>query len=213
MTDRPILFSAPMVRALIEGRKTQTRRVLKVLNAGMLDAAERDGGKCLLPLARFAVGDRLWVRESWLKPFANTDTGSKAEMAGYIYRADGPEYLDLAAQKHQWGKEAKWKVSIHMPREASRLTLPVTEVRVQRLQDINLPDALNEGVTYSEELRAFVVPGVAHPDRAFPVLSRSSAREMYAALWDVINGSGAWLANPWVVASTFAVEHRNIDAR
>ena len=223
MVDRPILFSGPMVRALLDGRKTQTRRELYSLRAikdglvprtaAIATGVDKNGVQFAYQFPRtygvdryyaispwFSVrkGDRLWVRESWLKPFANTDTGSKAERAGYIYRADGPEYLDRAAQKHQWGKEAKWKVSIHMPREASRLTLTVTDVRVERLQSISKNDVMAEG---------------CHERDGLPLVDvHAGWHEPYAALWDKINGVGAWEVNPWVVAVTFTVEHRNIDA-
>lgn len=205
MTDRPILFSPPMVRALLDGRKTQTRRVLKdqpgdLDRPGMFDDGEwyvtSSRGDHQTSLAvRFRVGDRLWVRETW------ADTLSDPNEA--VYRADGERPHSLLL----------WQPSIHMPRWASRLTLTVTDVRVQRLQDISEEDALAEGVIWSDEKIAFHVPGVPHPDPAFPWLSRATAREMYAALWDVINGAGSWGANPWVVALTFTVEQKNIGAR
>lgn len=110
------------------------------------------------------------------------------------------------------GCRGKTRVSIHMPRRASRLTLTVTDVRVQRLQEISEVDAIAEGVIWSDRWKGFVVPGVEHPNKDFPVLSRPTAREMYGALWDAINGSGAWLGNPWIIGLTFTVEHRNIDA-
>ena len=88
-----------------------------------------------------------------------------------------------------------WRSSIHMPRWASRLTLLVTDVRVQRLQEISRGDAMSEGCTF---------PNMAKGD---------DPRQWYAELWEQINGRGSWDANPWVVALTFAVQRRNIDAK
>ena len=81
---------------------------------------------------------------------------------------------------------------------------------MQRLQEISEEDALAEGVVQARD-RMFVVPGISHPNKDFGELARPTAREMYAALWDVINGSGAWLGNPWVVVTDFQVVQKNID--
>ncbi len=117
-----------------------------------------------------------------------------------FYRASAP---------HEAGP---WSPSIHMPRRLSRLTLTVTGVKLERLNDITEADALAEGVVWDADKQWFHVPGVAHPNKEFPVLSRVTAREMFAALWDVIHGSGAWLANPWIVAVSFETALRNIDS-
>lgn len=212
MTDFPILFSGPMVRALLDGRKTQTRRALKMPDADF-DAVfcEEDGtwyiGDAVtgkrehkLPI-RYRKGDRLWVREAW----------ARTPVAPIIATIDKP-MLVYRECDNRTDYGGPWKPGIHLPRGDSRLTLTVTDVRVQRLQEISEADALAEGVVWSTDHKAFIVPGVDHPCRNFPVLSRTTAREMYAALWDVINGSGQWLANPWVVALTFTVERRKIDA-
>jgi hypothetical protein len=218
MTARPILFSAAMIRALLDGRKTQTRRIIKPQPdaSATYQGIERDGlhlwsrgcvyGK--IPL-RFAKGDRLWVRETW------RCNGWASDVATIFYRAS--ENDGYTAMCEQWPVadhkplrvEAKWASSLHMPRWASRLTLTVTDVRVQRVHDLTEAEALAEGVTLG--LNGFCVPGVEHPNKDFPVLTRPTAYEMYAALWDVINGSGAWCANPWIAALTFSVERRNID--
>lgn len=216
MADRPILFSAPMIGALLSGAKSQTRRLLanpeyygcptgdcphdrqEECNRAMNESTADD--------LRFRVGDRLWCKETWrslqkwdgIKPSLLMDDPDKID-----YAADGFPRNRLWA----WGKT---RVSIFMPRWASRLTLVVTDVRVERLNDCSEADALAEGVVPHPN-GGFWVPGVDHPNKDFPYLSRATAREMYAALWDVINGSGAWIGNPWVVAVSFAVHHCNID--
>lgn len=189
MADLPIIFSAPMVRALLDGRKTQTRRVLKdrLGVAGNRGAAE--------DLVRYAVGDRLWVREAvtWVSAW------------GWRYRADN----DDLTEKRAAGEVSKLTPSIHMPRRASRITLTVTDVRVQRLQDCSEADARAEGVVHNNAVRIdaplplWSVPGSSAGGR--------SPREAYATLWDEINGPGAWAQNPWVAAYTFTVARGNID--
>jgi hypothetical protein len=167
MTDRPILFSGPMVRALLEGRKTQTRRVHKAPTG-----LEHLAGSVL---PRFEVGDRLWTRETWA-PKTN----------GFLYGAD---WLPSA-----YDGLKPWRPSIFMPRRASRLTLTVTDVRVQRVQDISATDAEEEGVRCDMSPRTFV--------------------DHFHRLWDSLNASRGygWEANPWVVALTFTVARQNIDA-
>jgi hypothetical protein len=196
--DKPIIFSAPMVQALLAGRKTQTRRLLK--KPAAIDALAVFGPKFLtLPgnvdLVGYAPGARLYVREAfWSCPTALTESGWDV----HAYRADddGP------------ARGRKLRPSIHMPRWASRLTLTVTEVRVQRLQEISEADAVAEGV---ERLNG------AGPNR-FSVwlgdgwFNDPSAQECYARLWRNIHGPDAWDANPWVAAISFTVQHGNIDA-
>lgn len=202
MADRPILFSAPMVRALIAGTKTQTRRVLKpqpepeFIEASfnhdlmILRPALLFGGPTWRMLHRLAKpGDTLWVRESIDKV---TEKGD-AEIG---YKAD-------------WQGDARglgWRPSIHMPRWASRLTLTVTDVRVQRLQDISEDDAIAEGAQASWGLDpADFIAGKGRES------FRDSHRLGFRNLWIRINGQDAWDTNPWVVAYSFRVEHRNID--
>jgi len=194
MGDRPILFSAPMVRALLGGRKTQTRRVVNqiphdpALRPGMAGYKPAPlhlwqaapGGPYFLP--RYAVGDRLWVREAhfWVSGW------------GWRYVADNE---DLTEQRDA-GEVWRTKPSIHMPRRASRITLTVTDVRVQRLHDCSEADALAEGC------KGYVSRGG---------WGGLSPQEEYRTLWDEINGPGAWEANPWVSAYTFTVARGNID--
>lgn len=173
MADRPILFSAPMVKALLDGRKTQTRRILKPQPIGF----DWYDLKCK---PRFKVGDRLWVRETW-----NNAIGS----------SDEPYFKATVAEDTDWTAEERanlvWRPSIFMPRWASRLTLTVTDVRVERLQDISEEDAIAEGVPAG--LEHIHGPGG------------------YRDIWETINGAGSWAANPWVVAITFDVLNQNID--
>lgn len=212
MVDRPILFSAPMVRALLDGRKTQTRRVLKpqpepfvVTSTGAECevAAEHIQGDRLPRIRlgnvitrqeiRFAVGDRLWVRET----FRVREGGIIRDGAGgqmdyvepeVVYGAD----VGLQAGKRRGQLGEIWKPAIHLPRWASRLTLTVTSVRVQRLQEISEEDAKAEA------------PDDRHSNPVY--------RERFWDLWGRLHGPGAWDANPWVVALTFTVARRNIDA-
>lgn len=204
MTERPILFSAPMVRALLDGRKTQTRRIIKDApsEAGWICYVEATGtrkwigpnGYPSMPCTmRFAKGDRLWVREAWAY-HGGDEMLYQREPGAVGYRADVETDPRLSFGNVPGGR---WRVSIHMPRWASRLTLTVTDVRVERLQAITPADAIAEGIA----------PAANHMtidcDTADP-------RVAFAALWQSINGDGAWQANPWVVALTFTVGHRNI---
>ena len=189
MADKPIIFSAPMVRALLDGSKTQTRRVIKKKAA--FDALTIGGpswltlaGNCdLLPI-NARPGDRLWVREAvtWVSAW------------GWRYRADN----DDLTEKREAGEVGKWRPSIHMPRWASRLTLTVTDVRVERLQEIREADAVAEGVD-------------AVPMDEVPRQASMSRRSDFAALWKSLHGPAAWGANPWVAAYTFTVQRGNID--
>lgn len=210
MTDRPILFSAPMVRALLAGRKTQTRRIVlrptghfhadytdPVIVDGRAYWTGHSGSRRPIPRCH-AIGDRLWVREA-----VDLCRGGRTDLPVWSagYRADGAD-IDLTAPGLlTWveGYERRLVPSIHMPRSASRITLDVTDVRVERLHDISEADALAEGV--------------GEYDGDCPLRTQRLARHQlqFAALWDRINGPGAWNLNPWVAASTFAVHPRNID--
>lgn len=211
MTDRPILFSAPMVRALLDGRKTQTRRALGksghcnifepgvwsdsyVLDPGNADWRARD--------TPFAVGDRLWVKETYrLNSYWDQFKAREADQSTAVhYQADIHGELPFEAGKQ--------RPSIFMPRWASRLSLLVTDVRVERLQDISRDDAIAEGLIH--------VSGVLEPDwwRLPEPLHQGtwlSPVAAYAFLWREINGPTSWDANPWVVAVSFDLVRGNID--
>lgn len=253
MKERPILFSGPMVRALLAGRKTQTRRVMKPQppteqqfrgSTFGLDRAVADGVKMYsqndydrLPkhptdfeltgsvgVARNAgfprryrcpyggPGDRLWVKETWsdvnlmggpgIAYRANGDVRDLMEDESFLDGRGAFDYDDPRLNFGQkglrfcvWssdlidGLEGSWRPSIHMPRWASRLTLEVTDVRVERLQAISEADAEAEGV---------------QEPSLVPLLGAFwSSRDSYARLWEHINGKGSWAANPWVWAVTF----------
>lgn len=219
MADRPILFSGAMIRALMDGRKTMTRRVLKpqpnCLNGGLplndgRGSYSIEGGWKRYPIAR---GDRLWVREAHYL----TDDGDQ-EYA--VYAADDEAVRDHNKQmealagripEEVWRRHVKLRPSIHMPRWASRLTLTVTDVRVQRLQDISGNDAQAEGISIGG-------PDVEvyrrEADRNHEAARRWNAYRIrqYRDVWEQINGAGSWDANPWVAVYGFTVEHRNIES-
>jgi hypothetical protein len=208
MTDRPILFSGPMVRAILEGRKTQTRRVLKpqpepgahIFSIGddwYQQTRNGPGSDCVevdslrVP---YAGGDRLWVRETW-KPHSSWATTKPSEIpvSNIFYRAD-----DKYAPSN-----TPWRVAIHMPRWASRLTLTVTEVRVQRLQEISIADAEAEGVFRHVAEHSL--------DKVFRSERGETAVRYFRELWESLHDPGSWAENPWVCALTFTVAQRNID--
>lgn len=203
MKERPIIFSTPMVKAILEGRKTQTRRVVKPQPNATHDGEPywfsggyraweyrsttdvlRKGGN-VLPCPYGKPGDRLWVRESgWERP----ERTAKMMREGadtwprFAYVADSWSEDDHADFK-RWG--FKRRPSIHMPRWASRITLEITAVRVERLNDISESDALAEGA---------IVPG-------WP--GAECAVDAFHEIWSTINGPSAWSANPWVWVVVF----------
>lgn len=195
MSDRPIIFSAPMVRALLDGRKTQTRRVLKKRPA--LDALATFGPSFLgkpgcSDLIGFEPYDRLWVRENFAMGFDHDDHDMRIgdePKPFYAASYDGMRWYD--PDHDELRDEPRWKPSIHMPRWASRLTLAVTGVKVERLNEISRSDAIAEGCD-----------GTPGHDTVCD----------FSELWESLHGEGSWDANPWVVAITFTVHHRNIDA-
>lgn len=204
MADRPITFSAPMIRALLDGRKTQTRRVLKpkgaakeagynhlALNVLVGSLWWWDGQHTRVGASQpypYAPGDRLWVREAWQSNGMNWGKRPRDMRLG-----SGPIHY-AASDKGEWQTYwGGWKPSIHMPRWASRLTLTVTDVRVQRLQEISRGDSMEEGCPFSN-----MADG---PD----------PRDWFRDLWNSLRGPDAWDANPWVCALTFTVHRCNID--
>ena len=213
MRERPILFCGDMVRAILAGTKTQTRRVMKLqpscspelridpkwgVVAEWPGESEFDGFDCHCPYGQ--PGDRLWVREAWTLAAKERhdqfgdgsriwpETMSRPHVQWYgnavlnvIYRADGEHVASDGEREH-------WHPGIHMERKASRLTLDVTEVRVQRLHDISEDDAKAEGVEMS------------------PLLSATTPfRSAFIQLWESINSARGfgWDENPWVWAVTF----------
>lgn len=197
MKEIPILFNAPMVRAILEGRKTQTRRIIP--EQPNIDPQTGDWlwayGKpyeSVVPIERYVEsrllsckygkpGDRLWVRETYRKNELKT---------GWPYEYRATEEQDLTPT------DGPWKPSIFMPRDASRITLEVKNVRVERLHDISKADAIAEGI---ERFRP--VPGDGDPTTKYKDASGkwiSDPIQAYKTLWESINGPGSWDENPWV---------------
>lgn len=209
MTDRPILFSASMIRALLDGRKTQTRRMLRhpeYFGCPTGDCPHNYQAECNAAMAAlsatdvgFAIGDRLWVKETW-RTWRDYDA-----LRPTFLPTDAPAFYE--ADRDNCDRHGKVRVSIHMPRWASRLTLTVTDVRVQRLQDCSEADAVDEG------LLAGVFPGFWRNPSNLSV-DCPNAVSAYAALWDSINSEPGkrWEDNPWIVVVGFECQRRNIDA-
>lgn len=244
MTDRPIIFSAPMVRALIDGRKTQTRRLLKPQphkwEAGVIDIKQPvfddeyqqwgqwetvwDMHSAMwepeedifhpLPL-RYNIGDRLYVREAWRVSSAQDHlAGSSLPHPLTVeYPADGKGYFD-----------GRYRHARFMPRWASRLTLTVTDVRIERLQDISEADAIAEGIEPGhnpdtgevsgwrdyETIHEGRHKGADHPHAIIPY---AEAWRSYSSLWGELHTKPGtrWVDNPWIVAVSFEVARGNID--
>lgn len=210
MKERPILFSAPMVRAILDGRKTVTRRAVKSTGMYAIDASIHGEEVARRELAALATrcpygqaGRRLWVREAFSGPHCmDASDGCKAvppskwgDCSRIWYWADGNP------TEGDWTRP---RPSIHMPRWASRITLEIVSVRVERLQDISEEDAAAEGVyRESEDEIPFNGPWYIN---AGDSQGYATAKSCYEALWDSINGDGAWAANPWV----WVIEFRRI---
>jgi hypothetical protein len=232
MADRPILFSAPMVRALLAGTKTQTRRAIPDKMQGSYSNYEdwyrnvtdgdptshRWGRDYFLQRLRIQKGDRLWVREAFMPaPIEVAPEAPRSTTWNIAYAAGGQAELTAPPDYNPMlYNYERWSPSIHMPRWASRITLTVTDVRVQRLQDISEADALAEGIDHAPN-SAFNLrtggysPGFEYRNDGYSNLPGAYLRK-WQEVWTDINGPGAWAANPWVAAYTFTVERRNIDA-
>lgn len=202
---RPILFSTPMVQAILDGRKTQTRREIKYKKniknpkigftaftekgsfsvRGVHENGQYGESFFKMPICK---GDILWVRETFA--FAPLDLESKKnwpELSDYIYKATTLNSTTL-----------KWKPSIFMPKEACRIFLEVTNVRVERLQDISEEDAIVEGITeyaygYWHNYESSFCGG-----RPKTSVDYKNPIESFKTLWQSINGKESWKANPWV---------------
>lgn len=236
---RPILFSTPMVKALLEGRKTQTRRIVRkpkaiigtpsdgtwddddveIANTSEGYAAEcrderGDGYDLMLKCPYGKPGDRLWVKET----HRLVAWDEEAEMLVQYQSDNAKEWCYFDGESHDeymdsWERKNRkycteeneklypdldrlpWVSSLFMPRWASRITLEITDVRVQRVKDISEEDAKAEGVA-TNNLGQFLPP---YPSAA----GFTTAKRAYAELWDSINGAGSWDSNPWVWALTF----------
>lgn len=211
----PILFSTAMVQAILEGRKTQTRRVVKGVNDhyyqslvnhatgrhtfvlnGNYNPSEKD---VLHIKCRYGqAGDVLWVRETWCDPEDN-----HGNSPGNLYKADfGPEPVDWI-----------WKPSIHMPKEACRIFLKVISIRVERLQDISEQDAIAEGVKLHHRGKHYLNYEDEHYKVTQFIYNLDTAVESYKSLWRLINGRDSWNKsswdnNPWVWVVEFELTEK-----
>lgn len=232
MKERPILFNAAMVRAILEGKKTQTRRVIKPLgNDGgfvLLDHGNGfwpyrsdDGDSSFHSVKRGDTvyldetphacpygkpGDQLWVRETWRTDAGLNDQAPSSFSAWPIqYDADGHV---LKHGSFFGNTDGKTRVSIHMPRWASRISLEIAGVRVERLNDISEADAIAEGVEAIPYTGESAGPNRYSINMGGYWLNSPTAAGAYRMLWESINGDGSWDANPWV----WAVELKRLPA-
>lgn len=219
--ERPILFSADMVRAILAGRKTQTRRVVKPqpehrgecgyalsgVPAWYWASPRYDNGdgvhyfhtdeeaakRLMIMACPFgARGDRLWVRETW---------GLSAHQVT-LYRASGDQVQDVERSEGGWSRGPRWRPSIHMFRRLSRITLEITEVRAERLMDCSPADAIAEGLLPSGAL--WVGAPTKH-SRSPKLYTHPGAA--FASRWDALNAKRGfgWATNPFVWVLTFRV--------
>ncbi len=214
---RPILFSTPMVQALLDGSKTQTRRIIQVGkhpavagynlgNDGLWYAYAHSpeirqmyvttfpyaGTKC--PYGK--VGDLLWVRET----FYHDERCNPS----YSYKADNLEQ-DIIRENQFLCNKLPWKPSIHLPRWASRITLEILNIRVERLQDLSSGDAIAEGIKANGEF--------GYKDYSGKGSNYCNApRPSYFSLWEKINGEGSVKNNPWVWVIEFKLHRANVDS-
>ncbi|EJC6252865.1 TPA: hypothetical protein QHS69_002728 [Klebsiella aerogenes] len=225
MKERGMIFNGEMVRAILDGRKTQTRRIMKVqpepsksrpedfwFSSKKLESMVHisDFAPGNSPIAVYhlfiqehccpfgAVGDRIWVRETWAR--YNIDQNSH----DLAYRATTPA---------DWPEEGRWRPSIHMPRWASRILLEITNVRIERLNAISPEDAESEGLERTNFTGFGDEPGLPsypEPDVYFDPLKKQWKEyppEAFAGLWESIYGEGSWKANPWV----WVIEFKRVE--
>lgn len=196
MKERGMIFNGEMTRAILDGRKTQTRRPIKWKQTRCTEIGEREDGSkwpwsedaehaCDFwhPCPFGAVGDRIWVRETWAR--YNIDQNSH----DIAYRATTPA---------DWPEEGRWRPSIHMPRWASRILLEITDVRVERLNAISEKDAAAEGVPPAGSLLPDYPGTFLTPKGDF-----ATAKVAFQRLWESIYGEESWQANGWVWVISF----------
>lgn len=203
MKEKPILFNTDMVRAILDGRKKVTRRVVKpwLDGDGIIDFDRMDGpvasfklrisdGQISFPLRScpYRPGDILWVRETWAPMYADMES---TEVVGYLYRADDGQNLEFYDRRlpggQEWTWECRWRPSIHMPRKAARIFLRVTDVRCERLHDMKAQDSLDEGV----KLHLGSIMQGEDPLKPFADLWNSTIKPKDRSFY-------TWSANPWV---------------
>lgn len=228
MKERGMIFNSEMVRAILDGRKTQTRRPIKWKQTRFTEIGEReDGGywpwsedaehACDFwhPCPFGAVGDRIWVRETFC-PVDDTQYGGEKWVdyrATPKFEASHPAGWDSAPND---AEALKWRPSIHMPRWASRILLEITDVRVERLNAISEEDAQREGVHTEVWDQTVVARNYAARDEFFQFWSEDMPhyvemnqlyRSSFRSLWESIYGAENWLANPWV----WVIEFKHVE--
>lgn len=217
MKERPVIFNGEMVRAILDGRKTQTRRIMKVqpepskTRAGdfwfsskklesMVHVSDFMPGNspiadCHLFFQEHCcpfgpVGERLWIRETFMDLTGTGIEATTGKFEGFAYRADTPAGSYGDEVRKEYG--LKWTPSLHMPRKACRILLEITAVRVERLNDISEEDAMAEGVAPSQHI-------ITPPEALY--------RVGFLKLWQSIYGEESWRANPWV----WVIEFRRVE--
>lgn len=230
MKERGMIFNGEMVRALLDGRKTQTRRPVKLPHTDRDAMCELSGNELAGELSagnyrnspHGKPGDRIWVRETFQGPLFDFDLMDsyckdstpfeKPEFC--VYKADGvpaPEFYDADDELH-----CRWRPSIHMPRWASRITLEITDVRVERLNSISEEDAQREGVHTEVWDQTVVARNYAASDEFFQFWSDDMPnfvemnelyRSSFRSLWESIYGAENWQANPWV----WVIEFKRVE--
>ena len=207
MTERGMIFNSEMVRAILNGRKTQTRRIIKGCAVGkdpiskfiqigkkFIGCYPEDVPELIRECCPYGVpGDRIWVRETW------AEAGASAPDLK-LYRANYPALVPTHYENVPPAEDVRWTPSIHMPRWASRITLEITGVRVEHLKSISEEEARSEGVARLREgFWKHYQPGWTQ--------HQLCARGSFATLWDSIYGSGEWDRNPWV----WVIEFKRIE--
>ncbi|MGN2428601.1 morphogenetic protein [Klebsiella quasipneumoniae] len=211
MTERGMIFNGEMVRAILDVRKTQTRRIVKGTDGAVKFCKEWDinGEEIFVVLGEKdhtgmnpvlgaiscpfgGVGDRIWVRETWAR--YNIDQNSH----DIAYRATTPA---------DWPEEGRWRPSIHMPRWASRILLEITDVRVERLNVISEEDARAEGVGIAVWFAAKGVPESEWTSLGEQGAMQASHINKFATLWESIYGAESWKANSWV----WVIEFKRVE--
>ncbi|HCO6571145.1 TPA: hypothetical protein OCE33_004260 [Escherichia coli] len=221
MTERGMIFNAEMVRAILDGRKTQTRRIMKPQPTpddyvcpyngprgghiwpsknhqyglhveGMLQNGEGGWEGLASDACHFGeIGDRIWVRETWAEAGAGAPDLK-------LYRANYPAHVPSHYENVPPAEDVRWTPSIHMPRWATRITLEITGVRVERLNSISQADAIAEGAPPSHPSIDVVSRQFGYPD---------FSRSWFGQTWQSIYGDDSWQANPWV----WVIEFRHIE--
>lgn len=201
MKERGMIFNGEMVRALLDGRKTQTRRIVKGTDGAVKFCPECDinGEDIFVVLGEKdhtgmnpvlgaiacpfgTVGDRIWVRETWAEAVASAPDLK-------LYRANYPDHVPSHYENVPPADEIRWTPSIHMPRWASRILLEITDVRVERLKNISDGDAIREGCSVTD------------------MKSGDCVADVFARLWESIYGAESWQANPWV----WVIEFKRVE--